>query len=332
MARKPVVKKAKPKPKKSSRRIIDFSRMVLRVADRFGATAAAEWTKAVLGYQSRINETALRSAIASKNMHAIEAVVGPTKLAQTVAKVLIGPLTSSIQAVGKESARVLASKGLEASFNAMHPNVVQFARDQAAKLVAGVPQETKMVIAEVIARGAERGLTVVQQARAIREVVGLPPHWVNAPQALADELSSGQIAAATSRRISAVLKQKIRGAAANDTMTDAFIKSVQAEYSASLVNARALSIARTETIRASNFGLSESWQQAMDQGVLPVTAKRFWIVTPDDALCYICARIPGMNPDGRGLDESFMSPEGPVDYPPAPHPMCRCAVGLGFGT
>jgi hypothetical protein len=327
----PPKKKVPPKktPKKK-RRVIDFSRLVLQVSERFGALAAQDWTRAVLSYEGRISEHRLRSAIASGNVNAIEAVIGPTKLAAAVSRALTGPITSTIQAVGSEVARVLTARGIQLSFNAMHPNVVLFAREKAAELVAGIPKETKQIIAEVIARGAERGLTVVEQARAIREVIGLPPHWANAPQALAEELRNGEIASATSRRMSAVLKQQIRSAAANDTMTEAFIKSVTKDYSASLINARALTIARTETIRAANFGLAESWDQGVDQGVLPATVKQVWIVTPDDRLCYICSRIPDMNPDGRGLGESFMTPEGPVDLPPAPHPNCRCAVGLSF--
>jgi hypothetical protein len=312
------------------RRIIDFSRLVHRVADRFGVGAATEWTKAVLSYQSKINETALRSAIASKNIHAIEGVVGPTKLAQAVAKVLVGPLTASIQAVGAESTRMLVTKGVQAKFNALHPNVVQFAREKSAELVAGIPKETKQIIAEVIARGAERGLTVAEQARAIREVVGLPPNWAGAPQALADELRAGEISSATGRRMSGVLKQQIRSAADLGPISEAFIKKATAEYSASLINARAMTIARTESIRAANFGLTESWGQARDQGGLPATTRQFWIVTEDDRLCPICSRIPAMNEAGRELGASFMTPEGLVDYPPAPHPNCRCAIGLGF--
>jgi len=56
---------------------------------------------------------------------------------------------------------------------------------------------------------------------------------------------------------------------------------------------------------------------------------RVWIITPDDRLCDICEAIPTLNPDGVGLDEPFLTPEGPVDDPPA-HPRCRCATGLEF--
>jgi hypothetical protein len=58
--------------------------------------------------------------------------------------------------------------------------------------------------------------------------------------------------------------------------------------------------------------------------------RQYWIVTPDDRLCPICVRIPDMNPDGRAIGDLFMTPEGPVDYPPAPHPDCRCTVGLAL--
>lgn len=312
-----------------SRRPISFQRLIKRISEQYGVQAATAWTKAVLGYQAQISDAALRAAIASGNVDAIAAVVGVTRLQQTVTKALVGPFTAASQTVGGESARVLSGHSIDAVFNAAHPNVILFAREQAAQLVVDIPRQTTQIIAEVIARGAERGLTVVEQARAIREVVGLPPNWALAPQSLADELSQGRIASATGRRLSAATKQKIRSAARRGTLTPSVIADFATEYAASLVNRRALNIARTETLRASNFGLTESWRQAQQQGVLPATARRFWIVTPDDRLSMEHARIPGMNKAGRRLNEAFFTPEGIFMHPPT-RPNCRCTVGLGF--
>lgn len=326
--KKTVVKKVVKK--KATRRIVNFNEMVKRVSARFGNQAALSWTKAVTKFEKGISEAALRSAIASRSVAKIEAAIRPTALQRAVELSMIEPLAGAVRAAGSGSAQMLRAAGLEIQFNAAHPNVALYARQQAARLVVGVAKETKAIIAEVIARGAERGLTVVQQARAIREVIGLPPNWANAPTALGDELRAGEISSATSRKLSARLKQQIRSAAKNDKMTEEFIAKVTKEYGETLIYHRAQTIARTETLRASHYGLEESWNQAKQDGLLPTTTRQTWIVTPDDRLCPICNRIPGMNPEGRRLGESFMTPEGLVDYPPAPHPNCRCSVGLIF--
>lgn len=320
-------RRRRPIPRRIPRKPIEFSRLVKRIADQHGVKAAAAWTQSVLRHQAQIDLAALRSAIASKNVANIEAVVAASKLQQTAGRALREPFASAAQAAGSGSAAILKANGIAASFNVVHPNVVNFAREQAASMVVGIPAETKQVIAEVIALGAQHGLTVAEQARAIREVVGLPPPWAAAPVSLAREIRAGEAAAATSRRLSAAAKQQIRSKIAAGTVTDAFVNEMTAQYAASLINRRALNIARTETLRASHHGLTESWKQAQQQGVLPTTARRFWIVTPDDRLSPEHASIPGLNPNGRGMDEPFETTEGPYMYPPS-RPNCRCSVGL----
>lgn len=309
------------------RRLVSFQRMIKSVADRFGTQAAINWTKAVLGHQAKINERALATAIASKKVERIAAVIRPLQLQQAIGRSIQDPLMRAAQIAGQQSAAILHRHGLRASFNMVHPNVVLFARKQSAQLVVGVPAETRAVIAEVIAMGAERGLTIVQQARAIRETIGLAPNMVTAPANLADEIRSGNAAAATGRRMSARLKQEIRSRIANGTVTDAFVREATAEYVASLINRRALTIAHTESLRSAHHGLNESWKQAQDQGVLPDTLRQFWIVTPDSRLSEEHALIPGMNPHGRAMGEMFVTPEGQVPYPPS-RPNCRCSVGI----
>lgn len=311
-------------------RPISLYRLIKRITDLFGREAAVKWVQAVAGYQSGISEAALRSALASKNVQQIEAVLGPARLQMRIQKAIEPVLLKAEQVVGGESSRILRAKGIEAQFNAMNPNVVLAAREQAATLVVGVPEEVKAIIREVIARGAERGLTVAEQAKAIKLVIGLPPQWAQAADNFAVELQSGQISKALDRKVSGALKQQVRSRAAAGTLDDAFIESAMKSYSESLIAARAQTIARTETQRAANQGLLQSWDQALDQGVLPTTTRVFWIVTEDDRLCPICARIPEMNADGRVVGEPFMTPEGLVDAPPAPHPNCRCTLGLGF--
>lgn len=92
-------------------------------------------------------------------------------------------------------------------------------------------------------------------------------------------------------------------------------------------DARAETIARTETMKASNVGQQQAWDQAVEQGLLLGTEQQEWITTPDDKLCPICESLDGQT---VGLDESFSDDSGDeYDGPPA-HPNCRCTVGLSL--
>lgn len=87
---------------------------------------------------------------------------------------------------------------------------------------------------------------------------------------------------------------------------------------------RAQTIARTETMTASNQGQLEAWEQAKEAGLLSGGEQKEWIVTPDDRLCPICEPMDGVN---VGLDEKFVVNGEELDGPPA-HPNCRCTIAL----
>lgn len=87
---------------------------------------------------------------------------------------------------------------------------------------------------------------------------------------------------------------------------------------------RAESIARTETMRASNEGQVQAWDQATEQGLLTGTESKEWITTPDDRLCPVCAPMDG---ETVALGDRFDVDGESIDSPPA-HPNCRCTVGL----
>lgn len=89
-------------------------------------------------------------------------------------------------------------------------------------------------------------------------------------------------------------------------------------------DARAETIARTETMRASNQGQLEAWNQATEAGLLTGREQKEWIVTPDDRLCPICEPMDGVNVP---LDADFDVDGDMIDGPPA-HPNCRCTVAL----
>jgi hypothetical protein len=301
-----------------------------RISRRFGPEVAAAYLRAVSRLQAGIDGAALESAIASGDLNQVVSAIGPTRLGAIFlgSDSLAEILEKTAKATGIAGAEVLSGAlGVSVQFNRVDPNVVLYARQQSSTLVVAITEDVREAVRIVVAIGAAEGLTVRQQAVAIRQVVGLPPNWAAAPSSLARELKEGRFT--SSRRLSAIDKARIRKALRTGTVTESFVDEMRAKYAASLTNRRALNIARTETLRSSNFGLREEWRQAQQQNVLPATARRMWIVTPDDRLRDTHAAVPGMNPDGVPIGGAFQTPLGPSFGPPL-EPLCRCGEGLVF--
>jgi hypothetical protein len=293
-----------------------------RVAKRFEPAIAEAYLAVVAKIRARFEvEEQMTDLLRTKN---IPNVVLPYDefLARTLADVS--------RTSGAASAKTLSDAlGVDVTFNGSDPNVVLYARDRSSLLVAAINDDVRTAIRTTMALGAEQGITNDQLARAIREIVGVAPNYAEAPSRLVQEILDGDAAAATSRRLSGVDKARIRSAIKNGTATPAFAEEMRAKYSASLRNLRGKTIARTESLAASHEGQRINWRQAMKAGQLPTDARRVWIVTPDDRLSEEHALIPSMNPNGRGLDEAFATPEGAFMQPPT-RPNCRCGVGLIF--
>ena len=309
-----------------------FYEIAQRVSSRFEPRTAAAFTAAVNRLLNRVDDVALRSAVASGSLDQIMAALATGGSLQNIileGRELEDAFRHAATATGRAGADVLTgATGVQARFNALAPDVVLFARTQAGRLIAqDVGPGVREAVRVVIAMGQYEGLTTVQQARAIREIVGLPAPWARAPLNLRQEILDGHAAAATGRRLSAAEKAQIRSRIKAGTVTEEFADQMSRTYSQRLVNRRAQNIARTENLKAAHHGQHQGWKQAVNDGVLPQTARRIVVVTPDDRLEHWM--VPGMNEGGRGMDEPFQAPEGSFLNPPF-RPNCRCGVGLVF--
>ncbi len=92
---------------------------------------------------------------------------------------------------------------------------------------------------------------------------------------------------------------------------------------------RADLIARTETMRASNEGQKEAWDQAVEDGLLTGTEEQEWIITPDDRLCPQCEPFEDTTAE---LGGTFEATDGNTSDGPPLHPRCRCTLGLKLGN
>ncbi len=188
-------------------------------------------------------------------------------------------------------------------FDLLNPRAVENLRQFGGQLITGLTDKTRQGILDTIETAFRKGGSPAQQAREIRNSIGLTP-----------------------RQTAAV--ENFRSMLVAEGVKPALLEKRVAKFYRRQLNFRAKVIARTETIRASNAGQREIWNQAADQGLLnPNTVRRGWVVTPDDRLCPICEPIPSMNPDGVPLNGTFNTPIGAVIGPPA-HPNCRCAEAI----
>lgn len=87
---------------------------------------------------------------------------------------------------------------------------------------------------------------------------------------------------------------------------------------------RAERIARHETMLAVSEGQRQSWDQAVEAGLLDEDSERTWITVGDEKVCPICEGLDGKT---AKLGESYESDGEEYDGPPA-HVSCRCTEGI----
>ena len=183
------------------------------------------------------------------------------------------------------------------SFTLISPAVLAVAHQQAADLVREVTEETRRALRAIVADGYARGLHPRQQAKEIRQLVGL-----------------------TTRQQAAVAAY--RQSLLDDGFTTAVAEKRAATYAQKLLTYRANLIAKTEAALAANEGQRAAWQALVAHGLLsPEQFEREWIAIVRGA-CPICAALDGKR--APLLGGSY--PDGSVG--PPEHPACRCTEGL----
>lgn len=218
-----------------------------------------------------------------------------------------------------------------ARFDLKNPLAVDWIKQNGADLVVQIASDLRIALRDVIARGFQQGNTVAEMAREIQKFIPLTAQGMTALQNFEAALN----ARTNWTNLPADLVAQMRRAGLSDSVIQGMIgkgpisqqriDQLVERYRTRLIRDRAETIARTETIRASNMGQQALWQQAVENGTLDgETLMRVWIVTPDDRLCPWCSGLGGVT---VGLNEAFESGIGSVLTPPL-HPKCRCTVGL----
>lgn len=189
---------------------------------------------------------------------------------------------------------------LDFAFDRSRPESAAWARSQSANLVREITDSQRGTIRDVIAFGQQSGLSPQDTARAIQQVVGLTSNQSEWVRNFYD------------REVRANLERGMDLRSAFDAAN-----GPTARYQEQIHSYRAMTIARTEIMRANSEGRQEAWRQGVEGGWISPAAEKEWIA--EDDACDICLPFNGMR---VGLSDEF--PEG---EPPA-HPNCRCDVLL----
>ena len=257
----------------------------------------------------------------------LSAAFGGAGLSASVSNVR-SALQDTFRAGAQAALESLPSRiGTDLAFNLLNPEAVRFLDSYTFDLIQQVTQETRDAIQAIIIRSFREGGSPLEQARQIRDVIGLTARQEVAVDNFRNALSSGM-----SSDLRTALDRSLRDGRYDRTLLSALrndrplaqaqIDRMVERYRQRYLQYRARTIARTESIRASNKGQRELWRQAVHQGLIPGTARRKWIVSGDERTCAICLDLED---EERGLDEEFAPG---IMEPPDPHPDCRCSLGL----
>lgn len=279
------------------------------IADAAMPEVRRRFIAAIEAIRGTIKESELQAAIETGSVETVMRFLGiEDRMTAAMGSSIIPPIEDVFIDAGRAVPAIQRAGGGELAmrFDISNPAASAFLRSYDFGLIREVSTETRDAVRNVVLNAVQYGGHPREQAKQIKELVGLTVKQTQAVQ-----------------NYRAALELEERPADQVDRMV--------ARYNAKMLRLRGETIARTETIRAGNAAQDMAWEQAATNGLLNrTTLRRQWLVTPDDRLCVYCAQVPGLNPGGRPLGVAFETPFGLMLRPPL-HPNCRCVLQLvGF--
>jgi hypothetical protein len=227
-------------------------------------------------------------------------------------------------AMARRIAAEINKASLGFSFGQLASPVQEEADAHAAQFVREIGEDTRATLAAAIQRGVREGLPPRETARLMRESVGLTTSQAAAVQNYRRLLETGSPEA-----LQRALRDQRFDVEPADLMklTPDQIDARVDAYRRRFMVYRANTIARYETLQASNAGGMSAVQSAVQTGTLPPTTRKIWQIAKDEITCQRCRSIPHLQPKGVGLDDPFRwhagKHSGEIQFAPL-HPNCRC--------
>lgn len=248
------------------------------------------------------------------------------------------------------------------AFNRLNPALITWLENYNLELIRDVNRKTIESVRAVLVEGMTAGRNPIDQARRIKQVVGLTPNQAKAVATYRKELENFHLKRSAKRwglgnerskqsgvevqTLDAKGKPKdgIEVRRLRDQRYDGMLqramenrKPIPPEkidamvdrYQERMIQNRARTIARAESMRALNAGSEEAWRQAVGEGKFDGSlVRKFWKESKSERECEECKSIARSQPKrGIPMGASFVSKKSGRSYRSAPaHPNCLCVV------
>lgn len=271
---------------------------ILRLADRLAPKLRRAFLQAVAGLKEQVAIRRLEAALSVGDIDAALRLLPFTTFETEIGSTLKREITTIFARAGDEALNALP-KAIKSNlrFDLLNPRAVEWINRHSLKLVSGITEESREAIREILRRSFVDGFDSRSAARMMRQHLGL------------------------NQRQSTALYNYHRQLAL-DGRLPADVERLVSRYQSRLLNHRARTIVRHESIEASNAGQVELWRQGQDAGYI-ARAQKVVIVTRDERLCKICAPMDG---EKRDIEQPFST--GRMN--PPFHVTCRCTMGLEY--
>jgi hypothetical protein len=267
----------------------------------------------------------------------ISAVMGLiSNLEDYISAAIRSEIVDAVSQSGRIAIHLLPEGSAKATyvFNILDPNTISELNNHNARLVSYISQSTRQAVQQSLEANIIAGNNPIKTARDFRDSIGLTDIQEQAVRNFRAGLESGSSTPLQrelrDRRFDRSIQRAI--ASGESIPADKVDKMVE-RYRQRMINFRAQTIARTESIRAINMGEFESLRQAEESGELIVKYTRHWVFTHDDRTRYSHRGIPVLNPNGRSIHEYFITPLGNrLRFPGDPNAPaeevvnCRCTT------
>lgn len=242
---------------------------------------------------------------------------------------------------GVNTAQFLSNDALtnQVVFDRAEARVVSVLQDEQRRLITGFNQEQRTVIRDTLQDGFNRGINPRQQARQLREVVGLTPGQEQTVRNFRDLLTARQDGlpsrtalnrALRDRRFDRTIERALR---TGNRLTETQIENMVSRYRQRLVNFHAETVARTEALSAVHQGSETMYQQAIDQGEMePEQIIRTWVTARDERVRPSHMALNGQQRPAPGPTVVWQTARGSLRFPGDPQaPLaetarCRCVL------
>ena len=179
-----------------------------------------------------------------------------------------------------------------------------YIRKRSLSMATGLSKSEKDRIRDVLQEGFKEGWSTEEMTQRIKRSVGLSKKQAKNIRKMEKRLIEEE--GFTKREAATIAKRSTRN----------------------LVEHRARTIARTETVAAESQSLLETWRQAEEEGLMPPGTKKKWVAIVDQRTTRICQNL---NQKTTTMGKEFWSPVAREHFegPPA-HAFCRSTLVLEF--